>query len=99
MLQVEQFAVPLPAVPSMVHSLLGRRTMEWLWFFFLQHGADETELVQVQPLREGIAAQMQSVHCPALPFDRVAMLQAMDADDFIEYSALVKALAGAPHRC
>ncbi len=91
--------VNLPKVPSHAHSILEKDVIQLLWYEFLQHGSDESELVKVCKISQ-IADRMTQQLGYSLPLKSLPCLTGMDSNDYVEFTDVLRdllvAVASAP---
>jgi len=81
--QYKSFRLPLPYTPQHVKESLGMDIIEHLWYEFLQHGADESELVQIHKLKS-ISKAMKKHMGYAIPLGEIHF-PLLDDDDFVDF--------------
>jgi len=80
------FKYPIPYLPSHVSESLGKDIIEVMWFEFLAHGCDASELIQISNLPK-ISEKMKSyehVQHTSLPFDMLNF-KGLEPEDYVEF--------------
>lgn len=82
------FEIPFPHVPAHVMEYLGHDTVKCLWREFIDHGTDETEMLQVRFL-VGISKNMKDKYGISLPFGDLKFTYVESQDDYVEFKDVV----------
>jgi hypothetical protein len=78
-----QFSVPLPAVSSLSVEHMGEPLIEFLWQAFLDHGSDESQLVQFDTLPH-IFERVQQRFGYLIPVDELGFRD-VEPDDYVDF--------------
>lgn len=83
--------IPLPYLPSHVVTVLTTDVVYFLWNQFLNHGADESEMIQLRHLKsiEKVMGAQDGVKL--LPFDKV-FFRGLEGKDYVEFKDVLNQL-------
>jgi ubiquitin-conjugating enzyme E2 N len=88
----DKYDYPLPILPSHVKLSLGLDIIEHLWYEFIMHGCDESELIKMTKLKK-ITLKMEKHIGYRLPEFNELIFPGLDKNDYIEFTSVCCQLA------